>query len=613
MRRLKRIFLACLFILSLLLSSIFPHLSTKPVRAESIPTLIQNYNGYQVLIPDWNRITWSNLPPVEQGGSISIPGNLVQALGYDPSRAWVAGQSPDTIVMLGDVASVTGLEKFALRQVQEITGIDLNQMSLKDFQMMNWQSIASLTKAIPGLKDLPVDEVKVAYDLFNSVSSGQLATVLEEFDSASIGDILDFNPSWGEVPLGDVLNLSNYNLVGSIPGLIFSPIDTLSNWGQSLISQVPGLGMVPFSMFPLGFNLGAGAVAIADIVWSDAEYGDPSLNDAYFVSGEASGGSTVPKRCAPGKSCAYLELSDLLGSNGPFYGKRWVSGNSQQVSGGEGLLKVVNGGKEPTGVMVYGNLFKVVLTGTDESTGTAKFGLYLRACPPPIFPYSKKLGCSPYFIGAIPWIPASEKQLVVIGGVNAPSINVPKQYQQQIDEVIAQYQPSPISPTTPNYCNGCVAAAGDGITTGQFVNPIANGTRISSGYGWRIRPLTEQAQFHAGIDLAAPMGTPVKSVDGGVVVRVSSNSCPDWGDSWNKRNCGGQMGNWVDIQHNNGLITRYGHLQQGSVQVKVGMKVSQGQAIAAVGSSGWSTGPHLDLRVYDGQGNYLNPSKFVPK
>ncbi|MGK7917514.1 MAG: hypothetical protein AB4038_18545, partial [Prochloraceae cyanobacterium] len=335
----------------------------------------------------------------------------------------------------------TGLEKFALRQVQEITGIDLNQFNLNDFTAMNWQSIASLTKAIPGLKDLPVEEVKVAYDLFNSVSSGQLATVLEEFDSASIGDILDFNPSWGEVPLGDVLNLSNYNLVNSIPGLIFSPIDTLSNWGQSLISQVPGLGLVPFSMFPLGFNLGAGAVAIADIVWSDAEYGDPSLNDAYFVSGEASGGSTVPKRCSPGKSCAYLELSDLLGANGPFYGKRWVSGNSQQVSGGEGLLKVVNGGKEPTGVMVYGNLFKVVLTGTDESTGTAKFGLYLRACPPPIFPFSKKLGCSPYFIGPIPWIPASEKQLIVMGGVNAPSINVPKQYQQQIDEVIAQYQP----------------------------------------------------------------------------------------------------------------------------------------------------------------------------
>ena len=106
---------------------------------------------------------------------------------------------------------------------------------------------------------------------------------------------------------------------------------------------------------------------------------------------------------------------------------------------------------------------------------------------------------------------------------------------------------------------------------------------------------------------------PVKAVDGGVVVRVSSNSCPDWGESSYKLNCGGQMGNWVDIKHSNGLITRYGHLQKGSLGVKVGMKVTQGQQIASVGSSGWSTGPHLDIRVHDGRGNYHNPKQFIPK
>ncbi len=416
----QRFFLICLFLLSFLFSLFLGHLTIKPAVANDIPTFIQDYYGYQVLVPDWTRITWSNLPAVTQSGSISIPGNLLQALGYNPSRSWVAGQSPDTIVMLGDIASATGLEKLALQQVQEITGIDLSQFNLNDLTAMNWQSIASLTQSIPGLSDLPIEQVKVFYDFFNSVSNGELASVLDELGSASIGDILSLNPSLGELPLGNVLDLSQYNLVSSIPGLVFTPIDTLSNWGQSLISQVPGLGMVPFAQFPFGLNFGAFQVALAesapvataDIVWSNAESGDPKVNDSYFVSGKANGGSTVPVRCTTGESCAYLELSDLLGSNGPFSGKRWVSGNSQQVEGGEGILKAINGGKEPTGRMVYGNLFKVVLTGTNESTGTADFGLYFRICSKNAF---VDLGCSPYFLGAIPWIPAQEKQLVVVG------------------------------------------------------------------------------------------------------------------------------------------------------------------------------------------------------
>ena len=250
----QRFFLICLFLLSFLFSLFLEHLTIKPAVANDIPTFIQNYYGYQVLVPDWTRITWSNLPAVTQSGSISIPGNLVQALGYDPSRSWSAGQSPDTIVMLGDIASATGLEKLALQQVQETTGIDLSQFNLNDLTAMNWQSIASLTQSIPELSELPIEQVKVFYDFFNSVSNGELASVLDELGSASIGDILSLNPSLGELPLGNVLDLSQYNLVNSIPGLVFTPINTLSNWGQSLISQVPGLGMVPFSEFPFGFN-----------------------------------------------------------------------------------------------------------------------------------------------------------------------------------------------------------------------------------------------------------------------------------------------------------------------------------------------------------------------
>lgn len=152
---------------------------------------------------------------------------------------------------------------------------------------------------------------------------------------------------------------------------------------------------------------------------------------------------------------------------------------------------------------------------------------------------------------------------------------------------------------------------GDGLTTGDRANPIPSGAPITSDYGWRYRPLSGKRQFHKGIDLGAPMGTPVVATDGGTVVTVSSNSCPDVGDSATKRDCGGQLGNWIDIQHEDGTVSRYGHLQQGSVRVKPGQKVSKGQEIAGVGSSGWSTGPHLDYRVHDGKGNYRDPKPYL--
>ena len=117
----QRSTLVCLFLLSFFFSLFLGHLTIKPAVANDIPTLVQDYYGYQVLVPDWSRIAWSNLPAVTQSGSISIPKNLIKALGYNPSRSWVAGQSPDTIVMLGDIGSATGLQKLALQQVQEIT------------------------------------------------------------------------------------------------------------------------------------------------------------------------------------------------------------------------------------------------------------------------------------------------------------------------------------------------------------------------------------------------------------------------------------------------------------------------------------------------------------
>ncbi|MEL6321703.1 MAG: hypothetical protein AAFQ57_13805 [Cyanobacteria bacterium J06626_14] len=125
-----------------------------------------------------------------------------------------------------------------------------------------------------------------------------------------------------------------------------------------------------------------------------------------------------------------------IGGLGGLHGKRWIKGGTgegaQMVDGGFGALKVLNGGREPTGRHPFGNAFKVVLTDTDEPTGTATFGLYFRVCKRGVI----DLGCSPYFLGPLPFLPSQEKGMVLIGlldgqGGETSGIAVPQQITDQ--------------------------------------------------------------------------------------------------------------------------------------------------------------------------------------
>ena len=139
----------------------------------------------------------------------------------------------------------------------------------------------------------------------------------------------------------------------------------------------------------------------------------------------------------------------------------------------------------------------------------------------------------------------------------------------------------------------------------DFAHPAPETKRVASPYGWRRRPYSGQLQFHKGIDYGAPLGSPVVAATDGIVTKVVSG-CRDFRSRW----CGNQFGNWVEIDHGNGAIALYGHLLHQSIVVKEGMKVWKNQEIAQVGSSGWSTGAHLDFRVKV-NGKYQNPTHFV--
>ena len=120
-------------------------------------------------------------------------------------------------------------------------------------------------------------------------------------------------------------------------------------------------------------------------------------------------------------------------------------------------------------------------------------------------------------------------------------------------------------------------------------------SRISSGFSYaRKHPVTRKVQPHTGVDYAAPKGTPVMTIGDGVITSMKYE---------------GAGGNTIRIRHNSVYSTAYLHLSGYAKGLKVGQRVRQGDVIGYVGSTGRSTGPHLDFRVWK-NGSPINPLKM---
>ena len=136
---------------------------------------------------------------------------------------------------------------------------------------------------------------------------------------------------------------------------------------------------------------------------------------------------------------------------------------------------------------------------------------------------------------------------------------------------------------------------GEGLERGFLRVPL-NYSRISSRYSTsRLHPVLGYHRPHYGVDYAAPTGTPVKATASGVV-KIKSRT---------KGN-----GNYIALRHPNGYETFYLHLNGFNRAIRQGSYVEQGQIIGYVGSTGYSTGPHLDYRIRK-NGKWLNPLTFV--
>jgi len=121
-----------------------------------------------------------------------------------------------------------------------------------------------------------------------------------------------------------------------------------------------------------------------------------------------------------------------------------------------------------------------------------------------------------------------------------------------------------------------------------------NGARLSSSYGRRKHPILGYRKLHAGVDFAAPRGTPILAAGSGTVERANRY---------------GSYGNYIRIRHTDGYKTAYAHLKSFARGVKSGKYVKQDQVIGYVGTTGRSTGPHLHYEVHH-HGKKINPRRL---
>ena len=135
--------------------------------------------------------------------------------------------------------------------------------------------------------------------------------------------------------------------------------------------------------------------------------------------------------------------------------------------------------------------------------------------------------------------------------------------------------------------------SGSSSSSSGWLYPLPYRVAVTSAYGYRVHPVTGAWSFHTGVDLGAGEGTPIYATRSGTVTTATYSDV---------------YGNYVTINHGDGYSSLYGHMTH--YVVSAGEYVSQGEVIGYVGSTGWSTGPHLHFTIYY-NGSTVNPMDYI--
>lgn len=377
-------------------------------------------------------MTFNSLPAYQEAGDISSAGDLAIEMGYDPGRHWEAGDFPADVFTLGDFQSSFGVQEMNLDLVSQLSGLDLEGLKIADVPFLQDKSFAEVVKAVPALEGFTLKEVPA------------IAEVIDFDLSATLGEIIETDKFIGDLNFSELLG--DYSVM-EIPNLDLTEFSEFQDWKATALSEVPGLGDIGFgklSQIPNVFN---GVTATHDMTYGPKEHTKTSTK--HSITGSNLDGFSV--QCVQEKGCAHIELTGA----GNMHGAQWIAGGSKEgqqiVNGGEGVLGVVNGGKEPTGRLPFGDTVKIVLDKTNESKGTAEFALYFRYC----YRGFPDLGCTPYFLGPVPMpvLNSKEKGMVVTGFLDAlggitSGLEMPKAWEklkpansQEINDILGKYRP----------------------------------------------------------------------------------------------------------------------------------------------------------------------------
>ena len=179
------------------------------------------------------------------------------------------------------------------------------------------------------------------------------------------------------------------------------------------------------------------------------------------------------------------------------------------------------------------------------------------------------------------------------------------EYQRDMDAIEEE-----IRKAAANSSSSSSSGGGKVYTGGQLIWPCPNYSRISSYFGNRESPGGGVgSRNHKGMDLAAPHGVSILAAAGGKVIKVSNTCTHDYRKTAStKCSCGGGYGNYLMVDHQNGMVTIYAHCA--TINVSTGQTVSAGQQIATVGCTGYSTGNHLHFGTLV-NGTYVNPEPYL--
>lgn len=370
----------------------------------------QNLRLYDT-IPDWDTFTFEDFGSVLEGGSVP-----------DPERSWNAGDAVSDILQLGDVSESLAIEDFSLDQISQIAELDLSQVALDAFPLLEEQTISQLVEVVPFLGDYQLQEVASIQALFEQQG------IDESLFDNTLSDILDsYGGELGNLTLSQFEGDLGQFAISDLPNVETIALSNYEDWWEQSISQIPGLSSVPLGMMPNPLSSVGGVVARVDFIWSPAE------NDRTdTVSGGYEVGFSVP--CSEGglmmnppdspvqpALCAHLELDDVESVGRAiqldFEGKQWISGKYQAVEGGFGNYKYLPSamgyppGYEPTGRHPFGQMFKHVIWEPDETTDTASSLFFFRLCD-----YFN--GCTPYNQFAVPFVSYPINSYIFVGLLN---------------------------------------------------------------------------------------------------------------------------------------------------------------------------------------------------